>query len=272
MNSSIDLTYPPRIQLISKLENVPNSVDFIRIDSGDGYIDGVFKRATNSDKLVVLFPAALPSSALSERKFPYIPRWQWVSSIPSNVWCFEEVIARKYNILASWFQEKNFFFADVLSEVINDIAKNIGVKKDNIVLAGSSLGGFGALMVSPLLPGSRVVADICQTNLSTYQFRRHVEDLCDKIYDSRDVDGIINDYPDRFIVMKRFEKIGYIPDMTILHELTDEPNGSQQIYPFFQNLSTLRNAGLKEFNIDGLVRSKGNGHVAMQREEFISFL
>lgn len=268
----IDLTSTPRTQTIARLRELSDCVEFLRIDSGEGYVDGVFKRETSSDKLIILFPAALTNAALAERKFPYIPRWGWVESIPANVWCFEEVIARRYNILAGWFQEKNYFFADVVAEMIDGIAKSIGISWENIIMSGSSLGGFGALMVAPLLPGSKVVADISQTDLSSYRFKSHIETMCEKVYGSRDIKSISNSYPDRFSVSKRFEKIGHVPDMIILHELTDEPNGSQQIYPFFSDLFSLKDTNPKGFQFKGIIRNDGNGHIAMRKIEFMTLV
>lgn len=268
----IEPSSTPNFRRISDLKGIPDGVDFIRLDSGSGHVDGLFKRLASSKSLVVLFPAALPLAALKAQQFPYIPRWQWVASMPVNVWCFEEALARKYQIAAGWFQEGDHFYADTIARIIRDIAAALEIEAGNITLMGSSLGGFGALMVAAAIPGCRAIADIAQTDLHSYQFRHHVEDLCIKIYGTNDVDGVNAMHRDRFSVIERFRALGHVPDMTILHDITDEPNGRQQIYPFFVDLAALQTESPNPFMFEAILRSTARGHVALHRGEMLPIL
>lgn len=268
----IDLTSTPVTCNIVGLGKQTDGIKFIRLDSGCGYIDGVFKKAANSDALVVLFPAALPLSALKMGQFPYIPRWQWIDKIPANVWCFEESLARKYNLAAAWFHERDHFYADTIAQVIKEIAFALRIKDCRITLMGSSLGGFGALMVAPTIPGSRVIADIAQTDLMTYQFKTAIMNLCVKIHATNDLAAVNKAHRDRFSVIERFKAIGRIPDMTILHELTDEPNGRQQIYSFLTDLAELRKTENHSFRMEAIIRNTGQGHVALAGVEMLPLL
>lgn len=231
-------------------------------------IDGVFKRATRSSKFVVLFPSALPKDA----RLPFLPRWSWVDSIDANVWCFEEDLARRYGLVGGWFQEKTHFHADVIGNLIGEIASVIGVKNEDVTLTGSSLGGFGAMMAAPLFPGCLAIADVPQTDLAAYQHQSHIKDLCLKIYGSDDTDSVNKAHRDRFSVISRFRTFGVVPNILMLHELSDEPNGRQQVYNFLEGLGTLRKELNANFSVRCQVRCDGNGHAAMSKGEFIQLL
>lgn len=262
----------PSQKKVDDLGKQPNGIEFVRIDSGDGFIDGLFKRELSSDALVVLFPAAMPMSLLESGQFPYIPRWQWVEEIPCNVWCFEEYLARKYNIAAAWFHDQEKFSAEVVAEIVMEIAKSLGVDNSRITLMGSSLGGFGALMVAPRIPGARVIADICQTDLLTYPIRSAIENFCEKIYKTRDVESVNSQFRDRFSVIERFRNLGYIPPMTIMHDISDEPNGHTQVYAFLSDLARIQKELEKTVQVEVLIRNSGKGHVALFKAAMMPIL
>ena len=268
----LDITATPAKRKISGLNKRPDGSEFVRLDCESGYVDGIFKRVTGSDALIVMFPSAMPASALTEKRFPHLPRWQWVDEIPANVWCFEEVIARRYNIAGGWFHERDHFYADSIAEIIQEIASELCISSDRITMMGSSLGGFGALMAAPKIAGSKVVADISQTNLISYHVRRAIEDFCEKIYHTRDVDAVNAANPDRFSVIERFRKVGHVPDMTILHDISDEPNGHQQIYPFFTELANLQSTEGHSFKFEGMLRNAGRGHIALHKFAMLPIL
>lgn len=127
-------------------------------------------------------------------------------------------------------------------------------------------------MAAPQIPGSKVIADISQTNLMTYHVRKAIEDFCEKIYDTRDVEEVNRSYPDRFSVIERFKRAGYVPDMTLLHDISDEPNGQQQIYPFFKALADLQTQCDQVFRFEGLLRNAGKGHIALHKFAMLPIL
>lgn len=269
---TIDASSIPEHVPLHTLAGLPDGQRYVRFDTRHGAIDGVFKRSLSSNKLVVLFPAALTSDDVASRRYPSIPRWSWVEDIDANVWCFEEAIARKYQLAAGWFQERDHFHADVVADLIARIAVELLIAFPNVSLMGSSLGGFGALMVAAKLPGSLAIADIAQTDLATYQFQNHIAALCSKIYNSNDVRAINEQYRDRFSVIERFRRLGHIPDMIVLHELTDEPNGVQQIYSFLTELAHLRLELSKSFLLKCEVRCVGNGHRPIHKVQFLDLM
>lgn len=260
------------VKPISSLLKQEDVCEHVRLDDGFGYIDGLFKRNRQSDSLVVFFPAALTADAVKNQQYPYLPRWQWTEDVNANVWCFEESLARKYNLAAAWFHERDFFYADILADIIADIAKQLNVPSEKITLMGSSLGGFGALMVAPKIPGSKVIADIAQTDLYTYPIRSAVESFCDVIYGTRDVDALNREFRDRFSVIERFSRLKHFPEMTILHDISDEPNGKTQVYPFLSELGAMQKDFSEPIKIESLIRNAGKGHVALHKFEMIKII
>lgn len=276
-----EINGPPRLEPLFDLDKEPQPVSteqiaamedgkvFCRLATSTGsHIDGVFKRAKHSNKFVVLFPSALPKDA----RLPFLPRWSWVDSIDANVWCFEEDIARKYGLLGGWFQESTHFHADAVAALITEIARAIGVPNSGITLTGSSLGGFGAMMVAPCLPGCLVIADVPQTDLAAYVHRSHITALCSKIYGTDDIASISESYKERFSVIARYKSVGIVPDILILHELSDEPSGRQQIYSFLEELGALRKELDASFSVRCHIRCLGNGHTSISKGEFVQLL
>lgn len=269
---NIDFSSSPLRLNISDLRNLNDTTVYCRFETGRCAIDGVFKRVAESKKLIIMFPAALPVKDQDEKRFPALFRWSWVDHFDANVWCFEEAIARKYDLIAAWFQESDHFHADVIAEIVKDIANELKIDFKDITLVGSSLGGFGALMVAPAVPGCLAISDIGQTDLFAYQYQNHIRSFCEKIYGTTDVQAVNRRYRDRFSVVERFRALGQVPNIIILHELTDEPNGAQQVYGFLAALGEMRSQSGATFNLRAVVRCTGEGHKALHQHLLLRLL
>lgn len=118
-----------------------------------------------SDTLVVALHGAMTADK------HHLPRFEWLrtlSATPYSAMYFSDPTLRLTNdLLLSWYmglRDHNLY--PLLAERIRTVQEALGAKQ--VVLIGSSGGGFASLQVSSHLPGSVAVAFNPQTDLNRY--------------------------------------------------------------------------------------------------------
>lgn len=253
----------------------PALIDLLALPAGDapryGLIsDGVFEyegvvqRRAGADSLVVFLPAALMDDPAA-RRHPSIPRWTWGAELSASYLALSDCALPDELCVGSWFQGNAAHFgADTLAAHIAAVAEAWSIPQSRIVLYGSSMGGFGALMIGARLPEAYVIAEVPQTNLATYSNRAAIEMITQPIY-GQSVDRVALQEPDRINVLNRFRRLGAVPRMTIVHDHSDK-SGLNQVYPLIGDMLDLIRQRLIVTEHFNTVFTHGRGHVALPLE------
>lgn len=134
---------------------------------GDFKIPHIFSGNTNSDCLLVFLP-----SVRSKDIYPYYPRLSWSEFFQKH--CNVLFLSDPFQTSAycqeaggSWFFNRDGSFSlPAIAEWIKDIAAKNKIKK--IVFYGSSMGGYGSLVLGCLIPGSISFAECPQIFLEKH--------------------------------------------------------------------------------------------------------
>lgn len=129
-------------------------------------VDMLINLEEKSDHIFFCFAGAKPEHISP----PYFNRWKWSNIFHSNIVAISDYTLKIDNKLQiGWYinqGENNIFFK--LSETIKKVALELGYHEENIILYGSSAGGFAALKLAEYLPLAKCIAINPQTNIKKY--------------------------------------------------------------------------------------------------------
>ncbi len=163
------------------LENEPQQFDNIEnfkktliscgnfnINYNSGQFEGLFlPKIGSNNKLFVCLSGARMAS---KKTLPHLQRWKWNSRFPGSTLYLSDPSFR-YNskLNLGWYigtKEKNWL--KNLAEIIEILAYKQGLKSSDVVLYGSSAGGFAAMKLTELIEGAVAIAINPQTNVTMY--------------------------------------------------------------------------------------------------------
>ena len=104
--------------------------------------------------------------------YPEFKRWYWYTFIEGSVLNIADPMLRDYNDLRlGWYYgSKSFDYRRCIAEMVTLIAKQLKIKKKDIILYGSSGGGAACFEIASLIPGSTCVAINAQLYLESFSY------------------------------------------------------------------------------------------------------
>ncbi|WFM69803.1 alginate lyase family protein [Halomonas sp. CKK8] len=185
------------------------SLDEIKFKKGKStyrvYLEGVcfnfYANIKDSEKLIVMFPGA---TNRSKGSVDY-QRFTWSNEFEESVICFSDPTINDSNSLSiGWFQNKEEAYGiERLHTLLQYVLDQLSIKQENLILFGSSAGGFVSLKCANLFPESPVVAINPQIYLFNYS-KLHYQAMIDYVYSGMSHVEILNKYQDRLEVSNEF--------------------------------------------------------------------
>jgi pimeloyl-ACP methyl ester carboxylesterase len=184
-------------------------------------IEAFVKFADEPQRLLCLLPSAQPRSAAPQ--VPFFPRWSWASGFDDwdVVSLSDPMLHAAPALHASWFVSATTDITKELGEFLKDFCLRRGIPVNRVTLYGSSMGGFGALMIASSLPGSRAVAEVPQLNLLEYPDPQALTDVERLALDGTTLKHIEHQSPEKVNVIARFQHSDYIPPLSIITNRAD---------------------------------------------------
>ena len=178
----------------------------------------VFRRSAT--RLICLLPSAQPTS--SPQQNPVFHRWSWSAHFPDCHFMSlsDPALYSSPDVRAGWFMGPREDIIKVLASHIDAMAAMLSIKRDNIVLYGSSMGGFGALMISAELPGTLAIAEVPQIDMRKYPIRGAIRTLERHVVHSS-MEDFYEDHPERVNVLDRFRSAEILPRFKIVTNRAD---------------------------------------------------
>ncbi|MDH1336344.1 hypothetical protein N5D77_19705 [Comamonas thiooxydans] len=217
---------------------------------------GVFRG--NAKKLICLLPSAQPQS--SAQINPIFHRWSWAYQFRDcHVICVSDPALYYSDIHASWFIGKGKI--DLVNEIavfLKEILERIGFSEDQVILYGSSMGGFGALMIASHLRGALAIAEVPQIDLRKYPIKSSIEKIEKEVLSGVKIEDYALTYPERVSVLDRFNKKNYIPPFKLITNLADEACADH--IDIFNRLRELREDSAVVGDLDLTITAEDFGH------------
>ncbi|CAI9406354.1 hypothetical protein AESSP_01609 [Aestuariimicrobium sp. T2.26MG-19.2B] len=122
-------------------------------------------------------------------------------------------------LLGAWYINPALDVIELLASVVTDEADACGVPLDRVTLYGSSLGGFGALMLASAIPGALAIAEVPQVDFELWPFRSARAALEEHVT-HMELAEYRKSHPEQLSVRSRFERSG-IPRYRIVTNTED---------------------------------------------------
>lgn len=184
-------------------------------------VEAFVKFAEAPKHLLCLLPSAQPRSVAPQ--IPFFPRWSWASGFDEwdVVSLSDPMLHAAPELHASWFVSTTTDITKELAVFLKELCVRREIQADMVTLYGSSMGGYGALMIAASLPGSRAIAEVPQLDLLEYPDAQALKDVERLALGGTTLKEIENQFPERVNVLARFRHSDYIPPLSIITNRAD---------------------------------------------------
>lgn len=184
-------------------------------------IEAFVKFTTEPKRLMCLLPSAQPRTISPQ--VPFFPRWSWASGFDEwdVVSLSDPMLHAAPELHASWFVSTTTDITKELAGFVAELCALRDIPTNMVTFYGSSMGGFGALMIAASLPGSRAIAEVPQLDLRKYPDARALADVESLALGGTSLEAIEAQYPERINVLARFRQSDYIPPLSIITNRAD---------------------------------------------------
>lgn len=184
------------------------------------HLDLLTRRNPRAAGMLVLLPSA---QARRTRTNPIYHRWSWGANFPERhlVVLSDPSLYVDEELLGGWYMDPEHDLVAATSAVLRSLAESWGVSTQDVVLYGSSMGGFLAMMMAAHLPGASAIAEIPQFDMRDYEFPSTIRTIERCLLGGRGMDDHFDRHPEQVSVIERFRLLGHVPSLTILTNITD---------------------------------------------------
>lgn len=149
--------------------------------------DGRFNTIVNDIEFECLFIrknakslyVQLSGSRELDDTLPIFKRWSYSSFMDGSVLSIADPMYRKFDKLKlGWYYgTKEEAYCNYIIQIIESIAKYIGIKNENIIFYASSGGGYAALYCATKMEGTTAIVINPQIDLSLYYYSREFQNI-----------------------------------------------------------------------------------------------
>lgn len=223
---------------------------------------GALARRTFADRLVCFMPAAIPVTVTRNPR--QLSRWTWQELMPKHhvLALSDPAMGIDDKILGAWYLHPTTDLLEELGILVSEQAERLGIANEKILFYGSSLGGFGALAMASLLPGSSAIAEVPQIDVAQWPSLPSIRAMESTIL-RMPFDQFRRIHPEMVDLRDRFKKSGIVPPFLIVSNKEDMSIGIQTV--FMEEIKTL---GLPSVGQQRLLLSDHvSGHTPLQPKD-----
>ena len=221
---------------------------------------------SNSDKLLVMGPGAINDNSNHDRSRPIFHRWSWefdVSTIHFN----DPTLYLSDNILGGWgLGSMDNWYLKKISNIFNILISKFGLKNENVIFYGSSLGGFMSIMLATMVKDSVAIAEIPQ--LDVMNWSKHWKFLRENLFDNLSDEYIRERFGYKLDVINLMKIEKYIPNAYLLLDCSHDYDFKNIYLPFFNRLNELP-FDEKKHNLKIKITGKNKGHAFLPYHELV---
>lgn len=217
------------------------------------------KRA-DPEGLIVFMPSAL-TAARRATGIKTFSRFSWADDFPRHdvVALLDPALPDHPGITGAWFVHPNIDVVRLIANFVTKLATGRGIKTDDVIFHGSSLGGFGAIAVASQVSGSQAVAEVPQIDVGDW-LPQSVQAIEEIILDDS-LASLRRKFPERLNLLDRIKHSGYVPQFFLVTNTLDSQfNNQTRFFRELAELSTPR-TGFGEL----IVTERVKGHAALPR-------
>lgn len=214
----------------------------------------------NSDYLIIAGSGARTKEEKKERYVePLFHRWSW--NFNQSIIYYNDPTAYIHgDLLGGWgVGTPDYWPVQIISKILNIIAKNLNFSHENIVFYGSSMGGFISILLATLNKNSYFVADIPQTNfLKHWRWPNIIKKHC---FPELTIEEMAERYGYRLNIFELMKHEQYIPKGLLVFDVSFDGDVQHHYNYVFEELSKL---SFENYHNELYIRimGKNKGHYA----------
>ncbi|WP_284986951.1 prolyl oligopeptidase family serine peptidase [Arthrobacter sp. fls2-241-R2A-172] len=226
--------------------------------------------AAEPKKLLCFLPSAQRKDAPPQA--PFYPRWSWASGFPEwDVLSLSDpMLNSSPDLAASWFASSEEDIVSELAAFIKEFCERRGINIADVVLYGSSMGGYGALMIAAELKVARAVAEVPQLDLLQYPDKDSLADVEKMALQGRSLASLTEEHPERTNVYERLLSTRSVPPMTIITNRGD--SAFQETLEFVDRVQSLADQSDSVGSVSLHLTSRNEGHSVQPTPFMLQFL
>ncbi|OEC93751.1 MULTISPECIES: hypothetical protein [Methanobrevibacter] len=203
----------------------------------------IIKFSSNNNNLICCAPGAQDRNKRTSQgeliKPPYFDRWSWFKYFEESFIAFSDpIFYYDKEITLGWcVGDKNQWYAENISLIIQKLAKNQEIINENILFFASSGGGFVSIILATLIKGSKCVVNNSQFSIFNF-YETHINRLFKFLENSFRLNkSEITDKIDyRLDLIKLFKKENYMPSITYYVNACSKYDIKYHAMPFIENV------------------------------------
>lgn len=188
----------------------------------------------NTNKLVVLLNGLRSKNSTAT---VFYNRVSWVEQIPYTCLYISDPTLLYYPQLRGGYYQgtQEDFAIEYIAKFIKKIAQDLSIFEEDIILYGSSQGGFASLMLHTYLERPMVLAECPQTNLSILTSPLSKQDrlaMLQSVYEVSSFNELSNSNFEKISVIDRYKTHSIVPrNIKIIVKETDHVHRKDHINP-----------------------------------------
>lgn len=228
---------------------------------------GMLARRTEANRLVCFMPAAQTGSGT--RRFKLFSRWSWQTEMPNQhvLALSDPALGLDDEIRGAWYLHPSHDLMVDMANMVKEQIVELGLTNESVLFYGSSLGGFGALGMASLLPGSNAIAEIPQIDVSLWPSPGSVKGMETRILKTTFAEHKLK-HPEMVDVRDRFKKSNLVPPFVVISNESDMSIDEQR--KFMDDVYGFQLPKLGQQQL--LLTEQISGHYALSREDALSLI
>lgn len=174
---------------------------------------------------------------------PYFDRWSWYQYFDESFIAYADpIFFQDEKITLGWFVgDKNYWYIEILSEIILKLSKKQDILSKNILFFGSSGGGYSSVCLGTLIKDSKVLINNSQFLIMNY-YVWHVDCVLNFLknqFPNLSKSDIAEKFKYRLNVVELFKKENYMPSITYYVNTESVTDMYNQCLPFLNEVPNL---------------------------------
>lgn len=212
----------------------------------------------NSEHLICVLPSA--QVAMQPIKNPIFHRWSWYKNFPNTSFiALSDPALYKAELHGTWFiSNDKVDLIRLLADFICCLTHKLKIDSSKVILYGSSMGGFGGLMIASHIPRAIAVVEVPQLNLGYYPHKNALKKIENAILNEMTFEAFSALFPERTNVLARFIYAKNIPSFRLI--TNDKDSAYLEHIEFVSKLNTLRGyvGGIGDYQLSIVAESVGH--------------
>lgn len=227
----------------------------------------IIRMKLQSKKLIIL------GSGASEKQSPPIfQRYTWIKDFEESVIFYNDPTLYLGEISLGWGQGtiERYYLKDI-AIILEKIIRKINILKENVLLYGSSGGGFMSLILAGYLRGTFALVNNPQTILTNW-YTTPITQVFQLSYPNLSIQEIKDTFAERINVIAFYNKIGYVPPIYYLQNIAADFDMKNHLEPFITGLQELeRIDAVNKVKLD-LYFDKQLGHIPLEKNKIMPYM